>query len=130
MTTTYQAICRTCSASFNVRYGSITNTISYEIYSCPTCKNLFSLTNQEQFICPGCKKEPLIRYNLHKEENIKYYKKMFEGHLLSKQNYDLLISYWTNIKSTTCPVCNNETLDWHIINTASNHSEQQIQTIQ
>ncbi|MCX6665628.1 MAG: hypothetical protein NT038_06170 [Euryarchaeota archaeon] len=118
MVETYRAICRSCSASFTVQYGSKTNTITYEIYSCPQCRNLFSLTNQEPFTCPTCKNQQLIRYNFHKEENMLYYKKMLKQNLLSKQNYDLLEAYWKNTKNNTCPVCNNETLDWHILNDA------------
>jgi len=126
MVETYRALCSSCSASYTVKYGSITNALSYEIYSCPYCKNLFSLTNQEPFTCPTCKNRELIRYNFHKEENLVYYEKMFKQNLLSKENYDLLVSYWENTKNNTCPVCNNTTLEWHIISDTPITSEPQM----
>jgi len=44
-------------------------------------------------MCPKCDNKELIHYNLHKEENVRYYKKMLEGGLLPQNKYDFLPEY-------------------------------------
>ena len=115
MIDTYRANCSSCKASFAVQYGRKTKTESTEIYSCPKCKILFSLSNLEKFECPMCKNDELKRYNFHKEENIVYYKKMFEKEMLTKDKYDLLVNYWEKFECDKCPMCGKDTLQWQII---------------
>ena len=40
-----------------------------------------------------CKNDELERYNFHKEENLKYCKKMFEENILKKEKYTMLLDY-------------------------------------
>jgi len=110
----YRASCSSCKASFAVKYGRKTKTISYEIYSCPKCKILFSLTNEEEFKCPMCKNDKLTRYNFHKEENMLYCKKMIDQGLLTKEKYDMLVGYWQKMESKKCPMCGKDALEWEI----------------
>ena len=116
MINTYRATCSSCDASFAVKYGRKTKTESVEVYGCPGCKILFSLSNLEDFKCPMCKKdEGLIRYNFHKEENIRYYKKMLDKELLPRDKYDMLVSYWEKMECKRCPMCGKDALSWQII---------------
>jgi len=111
----YRAICSSCKVSFIVNYGRETKSIAHEIYSCSSCKNLFSLSQREELECPGCGRKELVRYNFHKAENIRYYKKMFGKGLLPEDKYDLLVDYWDKMVSKRCPVCSKDTLEWHIV---------------
>jgi DNA-directed RNA polymerase subunit M/transcription elongation factor TFIIS len=116
----YKATCRECNATFNVLYGRKTKTESHEVYSCPDCKNLFSLSNHEELKCPDCgEKKEFLRYNLHKAENIKYYKKMHDKELLSDEKFNTLKSYWDKMYCNQCPKCGKETLEWQIVKTVS-----------
>lgn len=115
MIDTYRANCSSCNASFAVKYGRKTKTESVEVYGCPGCKILFSLSNLQDFKCPMCgNEEGLIRYNFHKEENIRYYKKMLNQGLLDKEKYDTLVEYWEKMECKKCPMCGNDTLEWKI----------------
>jgi len=110
----YRASCSSCKASFAVQYGSKTKTESLEIYSCPKCKILFSLSNFEKFECPMCKNDELKRYNFHKEENLNYCKKMFEENILKKEKYTMLLDYWKKMECNKCPMCEKDELEWKI----------------
>ena len=110
---TYEASCSSCDARFSVKYGRETKTKSYEIYSCPTCKNLFSLSNHESFQCPSCgNKNDLLRYNMNKKENIEYTEKMYDEGLIGEQKKDLLVDYWEEMLSRQCPKCGTNMLEW------------------
>lgn len=106
--------CDSCHATFTVKYGRKTKTISYEVYSCKQCKNLFSLTNQEPYKCPVCEENDLIRYNMNRDDNIAYYDKMLDEELLTDEKHQMLVQYWEKMKSFLCPVCGNKTLHWSI----------------
>ncbi len=111
----YRANCSSCNASFTVEYGRKTKTESIEVYGCSKCQNLFSLSNLQEFKCPMCGNDELIRYNFHKEENIRYYKKMLEEGLLNQKKYDMLVDYWKKMECKKCPMCGKDTLEWNII---------------
>ncbi len=111
----YQASCSSCNASFTVEYGRKTKTESIEVYGCSKCQNLFSLSNLQKLECPKCKNDNLIRYNFHKEENIRYYEKMLEKGLLNKEKYDMLLEYWDKISFNKCPKCGKNSLNWEIL---------------
>ena len=90
----YKISCSNCNRSFVVDYGSIKKEVSYEIFSCPKCKNLFSLKNTDPAECPGCKNTKLVKYNPHVDENLDFYAKMLKKGLLKKGDYNNLKRYW------------------------------------
>jgi len=116
MVNTYKAQCKSCDADFTVQYGSKNKRkIIYETYSCPQCRNLFSLSNiDNQYSCPKCGNTNLVRYNMNKEENISYYKKMYNKQLLPKDKYMEILDFWKNVKSDECPKCGNQDLEWNL----------------
>ncbi len=114
----YKAHCNACSQEFTVKYGSKNKRkIIYETYSCPQCNNLFSISNTDhQFCCPECGNTNLIRYNMNKEKNIAYYKRMYEEHLLPEDKFNEIIGFWETVKSDECPKCGKHELTWAPIN--------------
>ena len=117
----YRASCSSCKAFFEVEYGSENRDIVYEIYSCPACKNLFSIANIEKDLsCPKCGNKNLRRYNMHKEGNVRYYRKMLQKGLLTQEKYNILINYWKDILSNTCPKCGRDMLTWRLYEKAKN----------
>jgi len=111
----YRTSCSSCKAFFEVKYGTKDKNNIYEIYSCPTCKNLFSLSNIDpDFSCPNCKSKELKKYNMNKEKNISYYKKLFAAGQLTKKKYQILVNYWSHVLSKTCPKCGRDTLTWQL----------------
>lgn len=112
----YKAQCKSCDADFTVKYGTKNKRkIIYETYSCPICNNLFSISNQNQnFSCPKCGNDNLIRYNMNKEENMSYYRKMYKENLLPQEKYDEIMSFWDSVKSDECPKCGKHTLSWSL----------------
>ena len=65
-----------CGFKSEVNYGREGEEKISEVYSCPKCKNLFTLKFKEKLKCPKCKGTILKQYNPNKEDNIAYYKKM------------------------------------------------------
>ena len=109
----YRTSCNSCKALFEVKYGSKNENIVYEVYSCSKCKNMFSLTNSDkEMCCPKCGTKDLKQYNMNKDKNIRYYKKMMREGLLTAQKYNNLVKYWNNVESSRCPNCDKETLIW------------------
>jgi len=111
----YRTSCSSCHAFFEVEYGSKDKDkiTVFAIYSCPTCKNLFSLPNvAKELLCPTCGNKNLKQYIMNKEKNMRYYKKMLQEGLLTTEKYDTLARYWKNIESTVCPKCGKDTLTW------------------
>ena len=109
----YRSSCSSCRSFFELKYGSKSKDIAYEIYSCPQCKNMFSIPNNgKELLCPNCGNIELNQYNMNKEKNIRYYKKMMREGLLTPQKYNTLVSYWNNVESDKCPKCENKTLIW------------------
>ena len=49
------------------------------------------------------------------EKNIRYYKKMFDKGVLTRDKYDILVDFWGKIVSRMCPVCGKDALEWHIV---------------
>ena len=115
MVSKYKSTCKSCNASFIVDYGRSSPTVVYDVYSCPNCKNLFSKSNIDELSCPNCNNKDLIHYNVHKIENIRYYKKMFANGLISQEKYEFLLEYWNKIQNEKCPICGKDALDWEII---------------
>jgi DNA-directed RNA polymerase subunit RPC12/RpoP len=112
----YKAHCKACNAEYTVKYGSKNKRkIIYETYSCPKCSNLFSISNKDQdFSCPSCGSKNLIRYNMNKQENIKYYKKMVDEKLLPQEKYHEILEFWETVKSDECPQCGRFELVWSL----------------
>jgi len=52
---------------------------------------------------------------MNKEENLSYYKKMFEEGTLPKDKYEEITSFWNTVKSDECPKCGKHTLSWIVI---------------
>jgi DNA-directed RNA polymerase subunit M/transcription elongation factor TFIIS len=119
MVKTYKAQCNACDAEFTVKYGSKNKRkIIFETFSCPQCKNLFSLSNNDkEFSCPTCGNTDLIRYNMNKIENITYYKKMYNEQVLPQEKYEEIIDFWKNVKSDECPKCGKHELVWSLLQT-------------
>jgi len=116
MVKTYKAQCNACDESYTVNYGSKNKRkIIYETYSCPQCNNLFSLSNNDNFKCPTCENTNLIRYNMNKEENMAYYKRMYDEQLLPQKKYDEIMEFWETVKSDECPKCGKHELVWSLI---------------
>jgi predicted RNA-binding Zn-ribbon protein involved in translation (DUF1610 family) len=123
MIKTYKVSCSSCHAEYIVEYGSKNKRkIIYETFSCPDCHNLFSLSNiDDEFKCPNCGKTHLNRYNLHKEENLSYYKKVFEEGMIPKNKYKEITQFWNTVKSDECPKCGKHTLSWTGIEKSQYH---------
>lgn len=117
MVKTYKAQCDACNADFTVKYGSKNKRkIIHETYSCPQCNNLFSLSNNDdEFKCPNCGDTNLIRYNMNKEENMDYYKRMYDEQLLPQKKYDEIMDFWETVKSDECPKCGTHNLVWSLL---------------
>lgn len=117
MIRTYKVFCGNCHKEFIVKYGSKNKRkIIYETFSCPDCHNLFSLSNtDDDFKCPDCGNTHVSRYNLHKEENLSYYKKMFDEKRIPENKYLEITQFWNTVKSDECPKCEKHTLSWAVI---------------
>ena len=115
MVEVYRTSCNHCKSFFELKYGRKNKDEVYEIFCCPKCKDLFSLSNmQKNKQCPNCGNDQLKSYNMNKEKNIRYYKKMMSEHLLSPKEYNRLVSYWKNVESTHCPKCDHDGLTWRL----------------
>ncbi|MFW6231054.1 MAG: hypothetical protein ACOC32_03445 [Nanoarchaeota archaeon] len=111
----YAASCSACKVSFEVMYGTVNKKESYEIFSCPSCKNLFSLSNKKKAVCPGCKSEELVRYNPNVKQNISFYGQMLKKKMLKKKDYNDIVSYWKGIEESKCPSCGKKKLSWTML---------------
>lgn len=113
MIRTYKAKCQACNVEYHLDYGSKNKRkIIYETFSCPSCNHLFSLSNNKKLACPNCGNEDLYRYNLNKNQNISYYRKMYEKKLLSIDKYQEIVSFWKTVKCDECPKCGRNELEW------------------
>lgn len=109
----YEAGCK-CGFKAKVKYGREGKSKTYEIFSCPKCKNLFTLLFNEKLKCNKCKNTKLISYNPNKEDNLAYYKKMFKSKMLVKSKLNELKKFWNNIRDNECPKCGKKHLVWKI----------------
>lgn len=111
----YRTSCTKCKLLYELEYGRKNNNLIIEIFSCPSCKNLFSLpSNGKEIKCPQCGNKKLDSYNMQKEKNLLYYNKMLKNKILSQSKYNTLVSYWEKIKSKQCPKCGEDTLIWNL----------------
>ena len=103
-----------CSCGFfaQVKYGKVGKDEIYEIFSCPECKNLFSLEAKEKIKCKTCKNTRLIPYNPNKKENLRYYQDMSEGNMLIESKLKELKTFWDKISDDACPKCKKNQLIW------------------
>ncbi|MBN1502356.1 hypothetical protein JW930_02330 [Candidatus Woesearchaeota archaeon] len=108
----YHIRCASCNVSFSVQYGTVEKEICYEIFSCPICKNLFSLTNREKAVCLKCNNTMLKRYNPNKKKNLEFFNKMHEEGLLTSYDHEELKRFWVTILDNECPCCGQYTLVW------------------
>ncbi len=115
MVKTYKAHCKACDKEYTVKYGSKNKRkIIYETYSCPQCHNLFSCSNIEnEFSCPDCGNKNLIRYNMNKDDNVSFYRKMYEEKMLPIEKYEEIMDFWKTVKSDECPQCGKHALSWN-----------------
>jgi DNA-directed RNA polymerase subunit RPC12/RpoP len=114
MISKYKVICEFCNALFSVVYGTEDKKLCYEVYSCPLCRNMFSLSNKDSLECPACNNKCLVEYNPNKKKNLKYYDDMNKQGLLTQADYDKLSEYWKNIKDAKCPRCGKDRLKWEV----------------
>ncbi|MFP4112047.1 MAG: hypothetical protein ACLFPQ_00190 [Candidatus Woesearchaeota archaeon] len=108
----YRITCKSCKKKYDVDYGSIKKEVSYEVFSCSKCRNLFSLKNTDPALCPECRNKDLKKYNPHVDENLDFYAKMLKKGLLKKKDFDSLKKYWKSISAEKCPDCGKDTLEW------------------
>jgi DNA-directed RNA polymerase subunit RPC12/RpoP len=106
------AHCNNCNSEFEMYYGTESKDNHYEVYGCDKCQKMFSLSNNQELICPFCSNKNLIKYNPNKNKNLKYYIEMKKKHLLSEKDYNNLINYWTGFEDDKCIVCKKKTLKW------------------
>lgn len=106
----YSLSCK-CGFKQKIEYGRDGLKI-LEIYSCPTCKNLFSLGMVNKKECIKCKGSLLVSYNPNKKENIGYYRDMFNQKKILKSQLDQLEVFWGTIKDNECPKCGKKQLVW------------------
>ncbi len=108
----YLASC-SCGFKAKVFYGKSGEKV-YEVFSCPKCKNLFSLTIDQKLSCPKCKNEELKRYNPNKKDNLAYYASLSKKGALSSSKLKELKVFWENIKDNECPKCGKKTMNWEV----------------
>ena len=114
MISKYKVHCK-CGFKTEVKYGRVSKKEIYEIFSCPNCKNLFSLEANDKLICKKCKNPELVPYNPHKKENLDYYKRMLKLDLLNKSKLKELEGFWKSIEDEECPICGKKTLKWDLL---------------
>ncbi|MBN1793036.1 hypothetical protein JW826_05120 [Candidatus Woesearchaeota archaeon] len=107
----YQASCP-CGLKEKLQYGRDEDGTLYEVFSCPKCRNLFTLRFNARLECPTCRGIDLKSYNPHKEQNIEFYKARHRDHQLSKEMLDELTRFWIHIRDKECPKCGKNTLRW------------------
>jgi DNA-directed RNA polymerase subunit M/transcription elongation factor TFIIS len=103
-----------CGFKAEVSYGREGEERIHEVYSCPACKNLFTLRLKEKLRCPKCKGEKLKQYNPNKKDNISYYKRMLKNKTLHKRGMDELLTFWKKIHDAECPRCGKKKMVWTI----------------
>jgi len=103
-----------CGFKAEVSYGREGEENIHEVYSCPKCKNLFTLRFKEKLRCTKCKGEKLLQYNPNKKDNISYYKRMFKTRMLHKQGMKELMAFWKRIHDAECPMCGKKKMRWTI----------------
>ena len=111
MITEYKVKCP-CGFKANVEYGREGKDKIIEVYSCPVCKSLFSISFEEEVICKKCGNTKLISYNPNKKENLAFYEKMDVK--LTKPKITELQKFWATIYDDMCPNCGKITLSWQI----------------
>ncbi|MBN2368011.1 hypothetical protein JXC34_03255 [Candidatus Woesearchaeota archaeon] len=110
----FRITCGFCGKIFEVRYGLEGKEVCYDIFSCPKCRNLFSLSNNDVQECPQCNNRKLNHYNPHKKENLEYYDSMKKQGVLVDKNFEKLKEYWKYINDTLCPCCGHKSLKWEM----------------
>lgn len=113
MITNYKVSCK-CGFKARVKYGREGKNKICEVFSCPECKNLFTLEFDEKLKCNECKNTKLASYNPHKKDNLAYYKKMVKCNMLIKSKLKELEKFWKNIKDNKCPKCGKNQLVWKL----------------
>lgn len=111
MINTFKVSCK-CGFKSSVQYGNDGRKVIYETFSCPKCKNLFSLEYNKQRKCPKCKNTNLKPYNPNKKENIEFYRRMNKIGMLSKSKLNDLEEFWQKIGDDECPKCGKKQLKW------------------
>lgn len=101
-----------CGLKAKVLYGREGKTKVLEVYSCPKCKNLFTLKFNEDLKCKKCNNTKLIAYNPNKEDNLDFYKRMSKTGMLSESKLKELVGFWKKIKDKECPKCGKKQLKW------------------
>ncbi|MFH0869542.1 MAG: hypothetical protein V1866_00615 [archaeon] len=109
----YLAKCE-CGFKAEVSYGREGEEKIHEVYSCPKCKNLFTLRFKEKLKCPKCKGEKLCQYSPNKKDNIAYYRRMLKIGALHKRGMEELVTFWKKIYDTECPKCGKKKMHWTI----------------
>ena len=111
----YNVNCK-CGFKSKVKYGRLGKNEVYEVFSCPNCKNLFTLHFNDELKCRKCKNTKLASYNPNKMENLAFYKRMSKNNMLLKSKLKELEEFWKNIKDNECPKCGKKQLVWRIMN--------------
>lgn len=106
----YRVVCP-CGFEARLKYGKSDQKNIFEVYSCPECKNLFTLFSTDEREC-GCGNKNLVQYNPNKKENLDFYKKMAVGNRLAEEKLAELEEFWKNIKDCECPRCGKQTMKW------------------
>ena len=109
MITEYNVLCP-CGFKANVEQGRERKNQIFEVFSCTLCKNLFSVSLEDDVICKKCGNTHLVVYNPNKKENLAFFKKMAAQ--LTKDKLDELQNYWKTINDCKCPKCGEDTLNW------------------
>lgn len=107
----YKVSCK-CGFKARVTYGRVGKRKVHEVFSCPKCRNLFTLEFNKPLKCKKCRNSSLIPYNPNKEDNLAFYKKMIRSKMLIKSKLKELENFWKNIKDKECPLCGKKQLKW------------------